>query len=104
VGANLTHNKNKITKLTKTDDPNDPGVTTGEISGGLGNTIQIHTVGYPANSFYVFQQVYRANGEPVEGLYVDRTGRGGEIISSNLNKYHLGSPVADYLVGINSRL
>lgn len=104
IGTNLTRNSNKITKLTKIDDPNDPGVAVGGISGGRGNNIQIHTVGFPAYSFHVYQQVYDADGNPVEGLYVDRTGNGGEVSSSDLNKRHLGSPSADALVGLNSRL
>jgi iron complex outermembrane receptor protein len=33
-------------------------------------------VGYAANSFFVYQQVYDENGKPIEGLYVDRNGDG----------------------------
>ncbi len=77
IGVNFTHNTNQITKLTKTDDPDYQGVAVGAISGGVGNMIQIHTVGYPANSFYVFQQVYGTDGQPLEGLYVNRTGETG---------------------------
>ncbi|MCC6459591.1 MAG: SusC/RagA family TonB-linked outer membrane protein, partial [Saprospiraceae bacterium] len=58
VGGNVTFNKNKITRLTATDDPNYQGVATGDIAGGVGNKIQIHSVGYPANSFLVYEQVY----------------------------------------------
>jgi iron complex outermembrane receptor protein len=104
LGVNFTQNTNKITKLTKIDDPNYPGVAVGGISGGVGNNIQIHTVGYPANSFYVFQQVYNEAGDPIEALYVDRTGTGGEVASNELNKYHLNNPVADMWAGINTSL
>jgi len=48
----------------------------GGISGGVGNTVQIQSVGYPMYSFYVYQQVYDKNGKPIEGLYVDRNGDG----------------------------
>ncbi|HEX6227641.1 MAG TPA: TonB-dependent receptor [Chryseolinea sp.] len=102
IGFNLTHNKNKITKLTLTDDPSYVGVNTGGISGGVGNNIQIHTVGYPANSFFVFEQVYGTDGIPIEGLYVDRTGSGGSVASNNLNKYHYHSPAPNVLMGLNS--
>jgi TonB-dependent starch-binding outer membrane protein SusC len=102
VGFNTAYNENKITKLTKTDDPNYPGVDVGGIGGGVGNTIQNQRVGYPANSFFVFQQVYGSNGMPIEGLYVDRTGTGGTITSNNLNKYHYKKPAPDVTLGINS--
>ncbi len=102
VGFNTAYNENKITKLTKTDDPNYPGVDVGGIGGGVGNTIQNQRVGYPANSFFVFQQVYGSNGMPIEGLYVDRTGTGGTVTSNNLNKYHYKKPAPDVTLGINS--
>lgn len=104
IGFNLTHNENKITKLTLTDDPTYIGVNVGSISGGVGNNIQIHTVGFPANSFFVFEQVYDAEGIPIEGLYVDRTGSGGSVASNNLNKYHYHSPAPKVLMGLNSSL
>lgn len=104
VGFNAAYNENKITKLTKTDDPNYTGVDVGTIGGGVGNFIQNQRVGFPANSFYVFQQVYGSNGMPIEGLYVDRTGSGGTVTSNNLNKYHYKKPAPDYTLGINSRL
>ena len=104
VGVNFTHNQNKITKLTKTDDPNYPGVDVGGIAGGVGNLIQNNRVGFPVNSFYTFEQIYDVNGMPIEGLYVDRTGNGGEVISNNLNKYHNHSPAPNYLMGINTSL
>jgi len=104
IGFNAAYNENKITKLTKTDDPNYAGVDVGTIGGGVGNTIQNQRVGYPVNSFFVFQQVYGSNGMPIEGLYVDRTGKGGTITSNNLNKYHYKKPAPDVTLGINSRL
>src|SRR5665648_550637 len=104
VGFNASYNENKITKLTKTDDPNYAGVDVGTIGGGVGNTIQNQRVGYPVNSFFVFQQVYGSNGMPIEGLYVDRTGNGGTVTSNNLNKYHYKKPAPDVTLGINSRV
>lgn len=104
LGFNAAYNENKITKLTKTDDPNYTGVDVGGIGGGVGNFIQNQRVGFPANSFYVFQQVYGSNGMPIEGLYVDRTGSGGTVTSNNLNKYHYKKPAPDYTIGINSRI
>ena len=72
LSYNVAWNRNEITKLN-----NDGSyVAIGEISGGNGNTAQIHTVGYPANSFYLFEQVYDSNGQPIEGVYVDQDGNG----------------------------
>ena len=104
IGFNAAYNENKITKLTKTDDPNYTGVDVGLIGGGVGNFIQNQRVGMPSNSFFVFQQVYGADGMPIEGLYVDRTGNGGTVTSNNLNKYHYKKPAPDVTLGINSRV
>ncbi len=104
LGFNVSYNENKITKLTKTDDPNYTGVDAGGISGGVGNFIQNQLVGYPVNSFFAFQQVYGADGMPIEGLYVDRSGLGGTVTSNNKNKYHYEKPAPDVTMGISSRL
>jgi TonB-dependent starch-binding outer membrane protein SusC len=99
TGVNFTYNFNQITKLTKVDDPDYEGVPTGDISGGTGNKIQNHQVGYAPSSFYVYQQVYDRQGKPIEGLYVDRNGD-GETNSKDL--YHYQKPAADVLIGVNS--
>lgn len=98
-GFNATWNQNEITKLTASDDPTYKGVLVGGISGAVGNTIQIHSVGYPANSFYVFEQVYDENGKPIEGLYVDRNGD-GQVNSEDLYRYK--KPQPDWFLGFNS--
>ena len=100
-GFNATYNKNKITRLTAVDNPNYIGVVTGGISGGVGNYMQIHTVGYPVSSFYMYEQVYNTDGKPVEGLYVDRNGDGNFTV---LDKYRTGKPAADLLMGVSSSL
>lgn len=99
IGGNIAANKNKITRLTATEDPKYLGVATGGISGGVGNMIQIHSVGHPANSFFVYEQVYDANGVPVEGLFVDRNGDG---IITPTDRYHLEKSAPDYLIGFNT--
>ncbi|MBA3647107.1 MAG: SusC/RagA family TonB-linked outer membrane protein [Chitinophagales bacterium] len=66
IGGNATFNKNEITKLTKVKDSTDIGILVGGISGtGIGNTIQIQSVGYAINTFYVYRQKYNADGTPV---------------------------------------
>lgn len=99
LGFNVTYNNNEITRLTKVDDPTFIGVAVGGIAGGVGNTIQIHSVGYRPNSFFVLQQVYDNAGKPVEGLYVDRNGDG---VINNQDYYRYQSPEPNYLVGFTT--
>ncbi|MCT4601845.1 MAG: TonB-dependent receptor [Marinifilum sp.] len=102
VGFNLAYNKNKVTRLTNYDDPNYKGVDTGDISGvGVGNKIQKHAVGHPLSTFYVYEQVYDANGKPIEGLYVDRN-KDGQINSDD--RYYAKDPAQDYNMGFSSYL
>jgi len=104
VGFNMAHNENKVTKLLKYNDPSYAGIQTGFISGGVGTTIQTIQVGQPSNSFAVFQQVYNSAGRPIEGMYVDRTGLGGDVTANNSNKIHYFKPMPDLLIGLNSRV
>ena len=77
------------------------GLAVGGISGGTGNTIQEQTVGYSPFSFYVLQQVYGANGKPIEGLYVDQNRDG--IINQN-DLIHYKSPFAPFTFGFSTSL
>lgn len=72
LSYNVGWNHNEITELTTGASQ----LKTGGISGGNGNTVQIHAEGHPANSFYLFQQVYDESGAPLEGVYVDQDGNG----------------------------
>ena len=99
LGVNVTYNKTEITQLTLNDDPNYQGVPTGGFSGGVGNTVQIHSVGYAPNTFFVFQQVYDDNGNPLEDVYVDRDGDGS--ITAN-DKYRYKNPAPDVTIGFNT--
>ena len=101
VGVNVAYNKNEITKLTASDDPSYLGVETGGISGGVGNNIQIHRVGNPISSFFVFQQVYGEDGKPLEGVYVDRN-HDGQITDDDRYVYY--KPDADVNIGFNTEL
>lgn len=91
VGFNATYNVNKITKLTAVDDSTYQGIYVGGISGGVGNNIQIHSVGYPSYSFYVMEQVYDSDGKPIEGLYVDRN-HDGAITGDDRYRYQKPAP------------
>ncbi len=74
TSLNVAWNKNKITKLNDTNDPNS-FVTTGGM-GATGNTCMAHKVGYPAYTFLLYEQIYDENAEPIEGAYVDQNGDG----------------------------
>jgi iron complex outermembrane receptor protein len=91
LGFNITYNKNEITKLTFATDPKFPGNLVGGIAGGVGSTVQIHSVGYSKSSFYVYQQIYDKNGKPIEGLFEDRN-RDGLINVDDLYRYKSPDP------------
>lgn len=99
IGFNFTYNKNNITKLTISDDPNYPGNLYGGISGGTGNTILINSVGYSRGSFYVYKQVYDKNGSPIDNLFSDRN-RDGIISDKDLYRYKSVDP--NVLLGFSS--
>ncbi len=100
LGFNVTYNKNEITKLLLTDDPNYIGVLYGDAFTGQK---QVTRVGYPAYSYFVNKQVYDSNGMPIEGMYVDLSGKGGTVNGDNADKYIYHNPVADYLLGFSAR-
>ncbi|MEE4178564.1 MAG: SusC/RagA family TonB-linked outer membrane protein [Bacteroides sp.] len=99
LGLNATWNETKITKLTAVDNPEFLGVQVGGIAGGVGNNVQVHTVGYAPYSFFVWEQVYDQDGNPIEGVYVDRD-EDGEITEDDLYRYKRAAPT--YYLGITS--
>ncbi|OGX88244.1 SusC/RagA family protein [Hymenobacter lapidarius] len=96
VNTNATFNRNRITKLNNNDSPNDIGQATGGIAGGVGNNIQVNTVGFPAQSFFVNKQVYGQDGKPLEGVYVDSNGDGA---LNSSDRYRFKSPRPDLILG-----
>lgn len=76
-------------------------IQTGTISGGVGNTIQGHTVGNSPYGFYVYQQVYDNAGKPMEGVYVDRNGDGK--ITAAGDKYFYESTTPDATLGFSTK-
>ena len=100
IGGNIAYNNTVITKLT-TESEGYAGVDVGSISGGVGNTIQKHQVGYAPYTFYLYQQVYDKDGRPIEGEYVDRNGN-GKVDEGD--KCYSVKPAADYTFGFNTTL
>ena len=102
IGANVAWNRNEITRLTNDDEAEGYyGVDTGGYSGGVGGTCQVHQTGQPTNSFYVYQQIYDANGKPIEGLYVDRNEDG---VVNEKDKYVYKKAAPDVTIGFNTQL
>ncbi|MFY0673766.1 MAG: SusC/RagA family TonB-linked outer membrane protein [Bacteroidia bacterium] len=95
-GANATANRNEITKLTRIPDESSVGILTGGIEGGIGNNVQIHAVGHPANSFYVYEQLYGDDGKPLEGEFADRNGDG--LVNED-DRYIAQNPNPDMMLG-----
>jgi TonB-linked SusC/RagA family outer membrane protein len=98
IGGNVTFQNSKITKLT-TVQPNTPGLDVGAISGGTGNTIQNHQVGYAPSSFYVYEQAYGPDAKPLDGVFIDRNKDG---IVNEQDKYRFHKPAADVFYGFNT--
>ena len=102
LNVNATHFKSKIKDLG-------PNYTEGQamrssmgnITGATDQWILANSVGRPANSFYVFQQVYDASGKALDGVYVDRNGDGK--INEN-DRYYYKSVNPDLTLGFSSRL
>ncbi|MFD2512325.1 SusC/RagA family TonB-linked outer membrane protein [Pontibacter locisalis] len=101
IGINGTLIDQEITGLSKVEDPSFTGYDVGGISGGVGNTIQKYTLGYAPFSFFVYKQVYGADGKPVEGLYADLNGD-GEITPED--KYLYKNPTANFNLGFNTQV
>jgi iron complex outermembrane receptor protein len=102
LAFNATYNQNKITKLTISDDPNYAGAQFGGISGGVGNTVLINSVGYNRGAFYVYKQVYDpVTNKPIDNLFADKN-RDGIVNSSDLYQYKGVDPKAFF--GFSSNL
>ena len=105
LSFNIAYEDIKITKLTNSSsDPTFYGDATGPNIGATGNTIQMNTVGYTPNAFFVLQQIYdQKSGKPIEGLYVDRN-RDGIISSppSSPDAYHYKTPFAPVIMGFST--
>ncbi len=97
VAFNVAFNNNKITKLTATKDSTFQGDLTG--AGVGGSYVQINTVGYSAQSFFLYHQVYGKNGAPAEGVYADLNHDG--IINQN-DLYHDHSPFPAEVFGFST--
>jgi iron complex outermembrane receptor protein len=97
---NATYLDREITEVRGDADPSFKGVQVGGIAGGTGNTIQILSKGYSPNAFYVYKQIYSADGKPMEGLYEDLNRDG--IINQD-DRYQYKKPDADVFLGLTTQ-
>lgn len=81
---NIAYNKNEITRLSE-------GAETSFGTVGTDLHAQKHALGQAASSFYVYEQVYNADGTPLEGVFVDRNGD-GQITEEDKYFYHSPTP------------
>ncbi|APS39208.1 SusC/RagA family TonB-linked outer membrane protein [Salegentibacter sp. T436] len=100
LNYNLTFQDLEITNLTLGDNPNFQ-IPQGEISGGVGNNIQLWKEGFDPTTFNVFRQVYNENGQPIEGAYVDVNGD-NEITEEDRVAYKKATP--DYFMGLTNTM
>ncbi|MFO7702787.1 MAG: SusC/RagA family TonB-linked outer membrane protein [Psychroflexus maritimus] len=96
VNYNVTFMDQEITALA-----NDEEIRVGGIAGGTGNTAQVHQVGNAPSAFYVFNQIYDADGMPIEGAYADLNGDG--IITDD-DRYAYRNPMPDVVMGFQSSM
>ena len=96
LSVNAAYNKNEITELAGGRDMIEAGMKVGKDS-----YVTYHKVGKPANSFWVFQQVYDENGRPIMGCYVDRDGN-GEIDEND--RYFYKNIVAPWTGGFSFKV
>ena len=101
IGGNLTIQDTKITKLTTLKTEGYLGVTTGEGMGGTGGYTSLHREGFTPYTFYMFQQLYDQDGNPVQNGLIDRDGD-GEI--TDADRYVTGySPTPDAFFGFHTQ-
>lgn len=101
IGFNGTFQHTEFTKLNNTNDPK-YNIQTGGITKGTGNLLQRHKVGSAPYTYYCFQQVYDANGRPIQNALVDRT-KDGSIGQDD--RYDTGkSPDPDFFYGLSVKL
>lgn len=101
LGYNITWNKSEITKLTVGYNPAYPGINAGSASYDNGAVLQKHQVGSAPSTFWLYQQVYDANGKPIQNTFVDRN-EDGQITEAD--RYMTDkSPMPKVFMGLSSQ-
>jgi len=102
LGYNVTWNKNVIDELVASSGE-DYKITYGGRAVGTGSAdgVKAWKVGQSASAYYVFQQVYDAKGQPIEGQFVDRNADG---VINNDDRYFYKKSTPDVTMGFTSKL
>ena len=101
IGANVTFQDVKITKLSNNDETY-IGVETGTTMNSNTGFSSLHRAGYAPYTYYLYQQLYDSAGKPVQNAVVDRNGDG--IINTE-DRYLTGcSPTPWAYYGFNTQL
>ena len=115
LSFNAAFNQNEITKLNRSNNPDDPGIRRGGISGDVGRTIQVWRVGQNNTAFYVWEHIRDANGNPLNDsedhnndnlvddldIYVDQNGD-GQINEEDLVVKEYAAP--DWIFGLTANI
>ncbi len=102
IGGNFTLQDTEITKLTAKASEDYLGVTTGQGMGGTGGYTSLHREGHAPNTYYLYQQLYDSEGNPVLNGLVDRNEDG--IITED-DRYLTGaSPTPWGFFGFNTQV
>lgn len=102
MGFNVTYNKNEITNLSLNPDANFKVGSGGTgVTGATGTQLQWNSPGYNPASYFVYKQVYDANGTPLQGVYEDLNKDG---VISEQDRYFYKSPMAKVLMGFTTSL
>lgn len=101
INVNGTWQKTEITKLTSYADDDYLGVQVGSGMSSIGGYTSLYRVGYTPYTYYLFQQAYDENGNPLENVLVDRNGD-GQI--SEADRYVTGKSILPkFYFGISSQ-
>ena len=101
IGGNITFQDVKITKLTN-DDESYLGVETGTSMGSNVGFSSLHRAGHAPYTYYLYEQLYDADGNAIQNALVDRNGDG--VINSE-DRYLTGcSPTPWAYYGIHTQL
>ncbi len=97
LNYNVTYLEREIKSLALNQDQ-----LRGEVgSGASAFPIQINRIGLAPNSFYVFKQIYDANGNPIEGAFADLN---GDNVINDDDRFSAQKPDADVTMGFLSNL
>ena len=100
INVNGTLQKTEITKLTNTPSEDYYGVQVGSGMSSIGGYTSLYRVGYTPYTYYLYQQAYDENGNPLQNVFVDRNGDG---TITEADRYVTGKSISPkFFFGISS--